>query len=584
MAAKVPSSVLYKVDPMSKAAPIPIQQLFVVALVLKIGFSAIGWAINDPWIFGFALPLGVMMIYIIAGLRRKKLEVSAEKFADSCYYLGFIFTITSIVFSLFDLPHIGTRMTAIAIRFGAAMVSTVLGLGVRVYLVSFQSDLDDAVRSAEEKLIESFARLQDRANLTFEKIEAFETRVDAATAASVAKVQVGIEQMTHAYGEKLTAFFAALTESNHVAFQASLSEVRQSSLNLSKAVDSYSAAMHASLEKLETKVTQFADAVTTRLAQTTFPDDYFAARLEQPLQTLGSSALAIASQVGGAAGNIGQAAESLRAAFDTLQTKAGEIEGVLDRVATLAASQTALLEGSQAHVDNLAVLSNTLNAAQEGLDALSAQMSTQAGALMQNAAAAATQTATMGNINATLQSLGTALRTAIGTIEQQQQAVAATVSESGNQNARLGDVSQGLNDLSLSLRQITASIEENSHDLTNLVQQVADTNQSVQSARVRDDGLAQKLILGQQESASINQGVAHLSAQLAGLTHDLHAFVRETAELTQRLGSVKIKVQLEPADHRLLADAIGRGATLSAQGSNSALPAPPPAGRKATPL
>lgn len=540
---------------------IPIKKLFAVALILKVCLSGIGWAIDDPWIFGFFLPLGVMMIYIIVGVRREKREISDEKFADSCYYLGFIFTITSIIFSLFDLPQISTRMTAIAVRFGAAMVSTVLGLGVRVYLVSFQRDIGDAVRSAEEELIEAFARLRERAATTFEKLTEFETKVDAAASASIAKVQVGVEQLTQSYGTSLTSFFSALTESNHKAFQASLGEVRQSSLNLAKSVEVYSGAMQGNLQSLEGKVTQFAEVVTRRLAQTTFPDDYFAERLAKPLEALGHSTLGIASQVDRAAANVDQATNSLRAGLATLQARAGDVEGALDRVVTLASSQNALLAGSQAQVDMLSVLSDTLRATQQGLSALSAQVSAQTGTLGQNAVAAATQTATIGNVTTTLQALETALRTTIPLLERQQQSLALTTRETGTQAVSLGEISHGLSELSQTLRQVAATVEANSRGLSALVQHVADTNANVQAARVRDDGLAQKLAATQQESAHLNQGVAQVSAQLAGLSRDLQAFVRETAGLTQRLGALKVKVQLvDPVERRLLGD---EGATSS---------------------
>lgn len=65
------------------------------------------------------------MAYVLLGLKRRDHDVTDEKFADTCYYLGFIFTITSIIFSLFDLPSIGTKLQEIAVRFGAAMVSDV---------------------------------------------------------------------------------------------------------------------------------------------------------------------------------------------------------------------------------------------------------------------------------------------------------------------------------------------------------------------------------------------------------------------------------------------------------------------------
>ncbi|HBO4518639.1 TPA: hypothetical protein L4U64_005188, partial [Pseudomonas aeruginosa] len=122
---------------------ISLKRLFVLTCVLKVGSSFLGWYLHEPWIFGLLLPLLFMAAYMLIGYRLRDSDISAEKFADSCYYLGFIFTIASIIFSLFDLPNIGTDLTIIAVRFGAAMVSTVLGLAVRVTLVSFRPSTED---------------------------------------------------------------------------------------------------------------------------------------------------------------------------------------------------------------------------------------------------------------------------------------------------------------------------------------------------------------------------------------------------------------------------------------------------------
>jgi uncharacterized protein YoxC len=230
--------------------------------------------------------------------------------------------------------------------------------------------------------------------------------------------------------------------------------------------------MQTSLTNLENKIAEFGAAVSNQLAQTRFPDDYFAERLASPLATLGNSTVAIASQVELAAGSVGQATNAMCASLATLQARSSDMEGAVDRVATLTANQNALLTGAQAQVDILTGLVNTVRSAQEGMSGLSTQIAAQAGALVQNANVAATQTATMSTIATSLQQLEKALR-----------------------------------------------------------------------SRPHDEDLAQKLALTQQESATINQGVSHLSAQLSGLTQDLHAFVRETAALTQRLGAMKTGAQ-----------------------------------------
>lgn len=259
---------------------IRVQKLFVVILFFKILSSGLGWYFGFPWSLGFWIPLALMTAYIVLGLKRHDSDVTDEKYADTCYYLGFIFTITSIIFSLFDLPNIGTKIQDIAVRFGAAMVSTVLGLAVRVYLVSFKRDVADAIKDAEDAVIDASQKFREQLVIAFEKLRDFQSEVDVASKATVERVQMQVEAMSKNYADKLSGFFAELTSRNQEAFTEALAEVRGASGRLANSVDGYSKGMRTNLASIEEKVVAFADAVTDRLRTTTFPDDYFAKNLD----------------------------------------------------------------------------------------------------------------------------------------------------------------------------------------------------------------------------------------------------------------------------------------------------------------
>ena len=250
---------------MKSILDIRVQKLFVVALVLKVGASILGWRLQDPWVWGFTVPLFIMCAYIGIGSFRRDNEVTDEKFADSCYYLGFIFTITSIIISLFDLQHIGTRIQDIGVRFGAAMVSTVLGLGVRVYLVSFKKDVTEAIKDAEDAVLDATRKFTEQLTVALERLRDFEAQVDTAAKTSVERVNLQVESLSKNHADKLSAFFSDLTNKNQEAFTSALAEVKSSSQKLAEAVDGYSMGMRSNLASIEAKVGTFTDAVTERL-------------------------------------------------------------------------------------------------------------------------------------------------------------------------------------------------------------------------------------------------------------------------------------------------------------------------------
>ncbi|MFW2353976.1 hypothetical protein [Hydrogenophaga sp.] len=349
---------------------IRVQKLFAIALVLKVLSSGLGWYLQSPWILGFGVPICIMVVYIWLGLFRRDSDVSDDKFADSAYYLGFIFTITSIIFSLFDLPNIGAKIQDIAVRFGAAMVSTVLGLGIRVYLVSFRVDVSDAIRDAEDTLLGATRAFTERLTMALERLQDFESRVDLATRSSIERVNLQVEALSKNHADKLTGFFSDLTNRNQEGFTKALDEVREASSRLATSVDGYASGMRGHLGSIEVRVDDFAHAVSTRLQKTTFPDDYFAKRLAAPLNQLESAAGEIALKVVSAGAEMSKTAEALSSSLVSVQHKSADAETAMDSILRLSGQQHLVLETAQGQLNALVQLSSKL----ESFDALLTSM------------------------------------------------------------------------------------------------------------------------------------------------------------------------------------------------------------------
>jgi len=340
---------------------IRVQKLFVIVLTLKVLSSGLGWYLQLPWTLGFAVPLALMTAYVGLGIHRRDTGVSDEKFADTCYYLGFIFTITSIIFSLFDLPNIGTRIQDIAVRFGAAMVSTVLGLGVRVFLVSFRPDVADAIRAAEDALLGATQTFTERLTMSLERLQDFESRVDIGARSTVERVHMQVEALSKNHAEKLTEFFAELTTRNQEAFTNALTEIKNASVRLTHSVDRYSSGMKGNLASIEDKVTAFAQAITARLQNTTFPDDYFARHLAGPMSQLEAAAGDIAKKVEGACAEMDRTTGVLAGSLRKVQDKSNRAEAAMDTVLRLAKQQHLVLESAEGQLSVLEQVTASLN-------------------------------------------------------------------------------------------------------------------------------------------------------------------------------------------------------------------------------
>lgn len=428
---------------MSKWPRLNTQRIFGAALGLKIVLAGLSYVLSMPFWLGFVAPLMVMVGYMVVGYETRSDEVSEEKFADSCYYLGFIFTIVSIVVCLIDIPHMtaGGGLQDIAVRFGAAMISTVLGMCVRVYLVSFKRDASDAMHDAEQALLDSTQLFTVQLQENLKSLQSFEQQVVAAGRASVTAVQVQVEALARNFSETLSQFYAQLNEENRVAFREMANEAKAASARLAASVDGYSQEMQTHLGNIESKVAQFADAVSARLAATEFPDDYFAKRLKEPLDQMVLEIKGVGSAVRAVDDEVRETAVALKATLGSLNAKLKTGTTVMDGVVEMAERHRALLAASEKQAETYAGYLDRM----AQIEAALADVVNMAGATNQTSSEVLTRLTGLAIDSAALRE---AVRTSLADAAAQNVALGATVHaavlELASKIQRQADVTSGL--------------------------------------------------------------------------------------------------------------------------------------------
>ncbi|MDP3296578.1 MAG: hypothetical protein Q8N09_03140 [Thermodesulfovibrionia bacterium] len=256
---------------MKQLKQIPISKIFFITITLKISSSVIGWLINDPWIFGLTIPITLMIAYIIIGVKRHPDDISDEKFGDSCYYLGFLFTISTIILILFDLPDAGLKFERIAARFGAAMVSTLLGMGARVYIVNFKKDLQEVKQTIEDSLIDTAKTFQIHLEIFVEKIKRLHE--DVYTYSNKVTTQINIT--TEKYTENLSEIFKKINDDN-----AKIAE------QFTTAMKTVSDSIIETTKKFEEELTKSAATLNSKIQEMNLPGDYFVKIMQEPVDNL----------------------------------------------------------------------------------------------------------------------------------------------------------------------------------------------------------------------------------------------------------------------------------------------------------
>lgn len=122
-----------------------------------------GWEITVR-IFPLVL---IMVIYALAVTVTGRFRLQSGQAGDNCYYLGFLFTLVSLAFALYEyVDRIDdtsvVRDFGIVQDFGIALATTIVGLVLRVLLSQARIDPDDVGRIARTELVTAAQQMREQ--------------------------------------------------------------------------------------------------------------------------------------------------------------------------------------------------------------------------------------------------------------------------------------------------------------------------------------------------------------------------------------------------------------------------------------
>ena len=116
------------------------------------------------------VPVGIMLAYAAFVLSFRRLRVRLDQAGDNLYYLGFLFTLTSLAFSLWEFAIEKGDATSIIGNFGIAIGTTIVGLMLRVAFNQMRLDPAETEQLSRIELAEAARRMRaelDHASLDF---------------------------------------------------------------------------------------------------------------------------------------------------------------------------------------------------------------------------------------------------------------------------------------------------------------------------------------------------------------------------------------------------------------------------------
>ncbi|WP_153010579.1 hypothetical protein [Falsirhodobacter sp. alg1] len=262
---------------------------------------------------GAVWAIGVLVAYAVYAYNATQLRLDAETIGDNCYYLGFLFTLTSLAVTLYFVIQAPEANRAEVIPgvisgFGVALASTIGGVFLRVLMMQFKVDMDSRERQERQYLTETSRRFRTELGMSLDQIKAF----------SIESLQQGAERegrMREAFdklladmqGELLKSaeeFGPALRESVRLQTQASLAMV--------------TTAVHESSDLAARSIRTAMSEMTSVATDIASHNSEAAGRIRQSVETLTTATEVLTSGAGGIIQDIGrtqQAASQMTEAF-----------------------------------------------------------------------------------------------------------------------------------------------------------------------------------------------------------------------------------------------------------------------------
>lgn len=191
------------------------------------------------------VPVLIMLAYLSLMLSFRRMRVDDDQAGDNLYYLGFLFTLTSLGCALFQY-HGADSKESIIQNFGIALTTTIVGLICRVIFGQMRHDPVETEREVRMELSAVAARLRN---------QILETHTVLDTA-SIAVRQQSAEFMSQ-YVQQLQALVEVSLESSaaHVATLSEQTRVMASqNAKLVETIESILSRVHSAEELLTPRV------------------------------------------------------------------------------------------------------------------------------------------------------------------------------------------------------------------------------------------------------------------------------------------------------------------------------------------
>ena len=262
--------------------------------------------LNKPVIVTLVLAVIMISFYGTVVFLTRRFQLSSDQSADNCYYMGLLFTLTAIAYSLWAVVEQGHQVESIISDMGISLGSTIVGLIWRLALSQMRSDPIEVEESIRLQLSESARLVKGQLQEVSSEFEVFSTSLRQVFQETSKSLAISLADTMDQANIKLTS-----------SIEGSSQKLASSSEKVLSSIEVAFAEFTENTQKLNRQAQKTVDAMeqmATRLQALETPENFLTSRFEPIITTIENSV------------------ERLSNLETKHATKLGELGGVLEKM------------------------------------------------------------------------------------------------------------------------------------------------------------------------------------------------------------------------------------------------------------
>ena len=180
------------------------QWLFFIVFVVGFGGIIVLKERGYEQLIVTAFPVAMMFVYALYVTKSQRYLLREDQVGDNLYYLGFLYTLISLSYSLFFFAGEEDSTQKIIGNFGVALATTIVGLALRVAFNQMRKDPVEIEREARLELGEAVSRLKAELDTSVIELNSFRRATTQSLAEGMAEISDKSNTILETHAARLT--------------------------------------------------------------------------------------------------------------------------------------------------------------------------------------------------------------------------------------------------------------------------------------------------------------------------------------------------------------------------------------------